>query len=239
MNIRPCLIAGLMGVCLGTPLSAGNVGERSLKDRLTEPELRERLDRLEESLALARTEADYFHQQWTEMRLRAEALGVEALTGNEKALEERIVQLIGELYRSEKRNVELEKAVDELVAAGRRLQQAGTLERAQRRAEYEVAVRAAQRLRDPSEGSGIRVAPDLNSGFVTVFDPDMGVAIINFGRAQEAREGMPFRILRGDRPIGRCRLIEVREYLSAALVEGVIPNETVQAGDRLLLETTR
>jgi hypothetical protein len=50
---------------------------------------------------------------------------------------------------------------------------------------------------------------------------------------------MPYRILRGDKVIGRCRLVEVREYLSAALVEGVIQNETVKAGDRLLLETVK
>ncbi|NJL19116.1 MAG: hypothetical protein HC901_02120, partial [Bdellovibrionaceae bacterium] len=81
------------------------------------------------------------------------------------------------------------------------------------------------------------LAGSLQSGVVTLYDGELGVAVVNFGRAQGARVGLPFRILRDRRVIGHCRLIEVREYLSAAKIEQVLENTQVQEGDRLLLET--
>ncbi len=234
------IIAGLMLACLEqTGRAEEKTPDRSLKSK-TSSGLETELAKAEESLALARTEADFFHQKWADLRVRTEALGLEALTGNEKALQDKIARLAGELYRSEKTRLQMEKSITELLRSARELNQAGPLEKAQKRAEYEVAVREASRfLGGQPDQNRIQVAANLQSGFVTAFDDDMDVAIANFGRAQDARIGMPFRILRDGKVIGRCKLIEVREYLSAALVEGVIEKETVRPGDRLLLETVK
>ena len=154
-------------------------------------------------------EADFFQQKWADLRVRTEALGLEALTGNEKALQDKIARLAGELYRSEKTRLQMEKSITELIRTARELNQAGPLEKARKRAEYEVAVREASRfLGGHADQDRIQVAPNLQSGFVAAFDDDMDVAIANFGRAQDARVGMPFRILRDGRVIGRCKLID-------------------------------
>ncbi|MDX6767636.1 MAG: hypothetical protein SFU85_12705 [Candidatus Methylacidiphilales bacterium] len=234
------ITAGLLLACLEQTGRAQETGpERSLKSR-TSSGLETELAKAEESLALARTEADFFHQKWADLRIRTEALGLEALTGNEKALQDKIARLAGELYRSEKTRLQMEQSIADLIRTAKGLNQAGPLEKAQRRAEYEVAVREASRfLGGQPAQDRIQIAANLQSGFVAAFDDDMDVAIANFGRAQDARIGMPFRILRDGRVIGRCKLIEVREYLSAALVEGVIEKETVRPGDRLLLETVK
>lgn len=240
MRLWLAIVAGLMLVCLEQAGRAQEKApERSLKSK-TSGGLETELARAEENLALARTEADFFHQKWADLRIRTEALGLEALTGNEKALQDKIARLAGELYRSEKTRLQMEQSIAELIRTARALNQAGPLEVAQRRAEYEVAVRQASRFVGAKpDQDRIQVAANLQSGFVAAFDDDMDVAIANFGRAQDARIGMPFRILRDGKVIGRCKLIEVREYLSAALVEGVIENETVRPGDRLLLETVK
>src|SRR5882762_7136634 len=47
---------------------------------LTHEELEARVKNLTASLASANTESEYFREQWTELKLRDEALGVEALT---------------------------------------------------------------------------------------------------------------------------------------------------------------
>jgi hypothetical protein len=240
MNFR---LAGIAGLILAGLSLAGRAEQPrtdgSLKDKRSSGWEQE-LARAEENLALARTEADYFHQKWAELRIRTEALGLEALTGNEKALQDKVARLAGELYRSEKARLQMEQAISTLIAAAREFHQAGPLERAQKRAAYEVAVRQASALigteADPTR---IQIANDHLSGFVATFDAELDVVIANFGRAQGARTGMPYRILRDGKVIGRCKLIEVREYLSAALVDGVIKNETVKAGDRLLLETVK
>lgn len=242
MTFRSALTAGLILLAGLSPAGRAEAQlrtERSLKDPHSSG-LEQALARAEENLALARTEAEYFYQKWAELRVRTEALGLEALTGSEKALQDKIARLAGELYRSEKARLEMEQAITTLITTAKEFHQAGPLERAQKRAAYEVAVRKASALtgreNDPSR---IQIAADHTAGFVVAYDAELDVAVANFGRAQGARTGMPYRILRGDKVIGRCRLVEVREYLSAALVEGVIEKETVKAGDRLLLETVK
>jgi hypothetical protein len=242
MIFRSALIAGLILTGL-SPVGRAEAQprtERSLRDQHSSGLERE-LARAEENLALARTEAEYFYQKWAELRVRTEALGLEALTGNEKALQDKIARLAGELYRSEKARLEMEQAITALIVAAKEFHQAGPLERAQKRAAYEVAVRQASALigAGSADPTRIQIAAEHTSGFIVAYDAELDVAVANFGRAQGARTGMPYRILRGDKVIGRCRLVEVREYLSAALVEGVIENETVKAGDRLLLETVK
>jgi hypothetical protein len=199
--------------------------------------LQGRIKALEESLALSETEAEYFREKWTELRLRNEAIGLEALTADEKALQEKVVRLVGELYRSEKRRLQLEAEVKKLEEAAEALLQAGPLERAEKRAEYEVARRRLDAA--TGEAEMLPIARDLNSGVVVSVNDDLGVVVLNFGRAQNARPGMPFRILRGGKPIGRCEVFEIREYKCAALVSDMIKNEKVQAGDRVLLETLK
>jgi hypothetical protein len=44
---------------------------------------------------------------------------------------------------------------------------------------------------------------------------------------------MPFRILRGDKVIGSCRLLEVRELISAGLPEQLGEDIQIQVGDRV------
>jgi hypothetical protein len=44
---------------------------------------------------------------------------------------------------------------------------------------------------------------------------------------------MPFRILRGDKVVGSCRLLEVRELVSAGLPEQLNDGIQIQVGDRV------
>jgi len=236
MKIWPALVAGVLWA--GLVLAAGEKNpDGSFKDRMDDPG--KRIRELEESLALALTEADYFHQQWAELKLKNEALGLEALTADEKALNEKLVRLVGELYQSEKRRVQAEKSLQGVIDAAQHLNEAGPLDKAQRRAEYEVAVRNARQLLETDTSDLIRVAPDCTAGTVTGINEGLQVVVVNFGRTQKAEVGMPYRILRKDKVIGRCRLIEVRAYLSAARIESMIEKEKPQTGDRLLLETIK
>ncbi|NJK90438.1 MAG: hypothetical protein HC904_00570 [Blastochloris sp.] len=247
---RPAKIAGLVSIfgfslvlSLGgqdSPKRSLQVGQKeSNREQPGSQESRsneERLQELEESLALARTESEYFHEKWVALKLEHEALGLEALTANERAMQEKLVRLVGEVYRSEKSRLKLQAATEKLIEAGQSLQQAGPLDRAQRRAEYEVALRdVRQAMRGETK---VAIANDLQSGIIRSVD-ESGLAIVNFGRAQKARIGMPFRILRDSKVVGRGKLVEIREYASALLIEDVIEKEQVKVGDRLLLETVK
>ncbi|MEM6821765.1 MAG: hypothetical protein AAF558_07500 [Verrucomicrobiota bacterium] len=221
------------------PVEAEKASKRSLTESSDKiADLMLQISRLEESLALANTEADYFHEKWLKLRLKMEALGIQALTANEKDLEEKAVRLLGDLYRNEKKRLALERAVLDWMDAGKQLKSAGPLQRAQKQAEYEASRRTVLELIEGKE-VGLNVARSLNEGRVTLFDEKHQVAILNFGKAQGAIEGTPFRILDENQVIGRCRIIEVREYLSAALVEDLIEGKNVEPGNRLLLDTLK
>jgi flagellar motor switch/type III secretory pathway protein FliN len=243
MKILPGTIAGLCAasLLLLTPEEI-NSAEGSLEKKTEEGEiakLQKKIRELEESLALRSTEADHFHQQWVEMRLRNEALGLEALSANEQALEEKTVRLVGELYRSEKLRFEMEQGIVELIDAGRAYLNAREEDKAERRAEYENAIRSASRLLQNAQAPPMAIAKEPNGACVTHYRADIEVAILNVGRGQGAKVGMPMRILRGDRVIGRGKIVEVREYLSAFLVEDLVEEKELRAGDRVLLETNR
>lgn len=233
-------IVGMIMLSMVLPrLEAKNASSRSLTDDSERvADLKNQISRLEESLALANTEADYFHKKWLELRLKVEALGIEALTANEKSLEEKNIRLLGELFRSEKNKMSLEKAITDYLEADEAFKQARPMETAKFRAELEGARRTLLTLLYGKSGD-ISIAANLNEGQVTIFDEQTQIAIVNFGKAQGAMVGTPFRILEENEVIGRCRLIEVREYLSAALVEDLVKNKTVQPGNRLLMDTVK
>jgi len=233
-------IVGMVVLSMTTlHLGAEKAPSRSLTDDSEKVEnLENQIRRLEESLALANTEADYFHKQWLELRLKVEALGIEALTASEKRLEEKNIRLLGDLFRSEKKKLSLENAVKDYIAANEAYKKARPMEKARVRAELEAARRTLLTLLLDKEAD-VNVAANLNEGQVTIFDVETGIAIVNFGRDQGAIVGTPFRILEGNDVIGRCRIIEVREYLSAALVEDLVKNKNVQPGNRLLMDTVK
>jgi len=241
--MKPAKKAGIVGIVMLNMiiphLEAQETSSRSLTDDSERvAELKIRIRKLEESLALANTEADYFHKQWLELRLKVEALGIEALTANEKSLGEKNVRLLGDLFQSEKEKVQLEKSVQDYLSAEKAFREARPLEKAKYRAELEGAKRTLTSLIFEADGE-VNIAANLNEGKVTIFDAEAQIAIVNFGKAQGALVGTPFRILEGNKVIGRCRLIEVREYLSAALVEDLVKNKNVQAGNRLLIDTVK
>lgn len=213
--------------------------DRSLTAQEEVESLRERVRLLEENLGLAKAEADFFRASWLDLRLRNEALGLEALAGDDQALQEKLVRVVGELYQSEKNRQMLELRVKGLIEAAAQMQRAPADQLPIKRAEYEVALRQVQEVL-AGRGSGIvRSAPDLNSGEIVSIDEKLAVAVLNLGRVQGCQIGMPFKVLRGDLVIGRCKVVEVRESISAALVETGEKLEQVRVGDRVLLETTQ
>ncbi|NJL18845.1 MAG: hypothetical protein HC901_00525 [Bdellovibrionaceae bacterium] len=136
MQYKPAGFAGLMAAALlwGTvaPEAPGAPSDGSLTMTERESaEMRRENAALREQLALSQTEAETFQKEWLDLRLRMEALGLESLTGDEAALEARVVRLVGELYRSEKRNRELERAVVRFLEAQKVLQGANALDAVQ------------------------------------------------------------------------------------------------------------
>jgi hypothetical protein len=74
---------------------------------------------------------------------------------------------------------------------------------------------------------------DLSNGQLVHLNAELGVVVINLGKAQGVQPGMPFRVLQGDLVVGRLKAYQVREQLSAALVEKVEEGRQLKVGDRV------
>ena len=79
---------------------------------------------------------------------------------------------------------------------------------------------------------GAEVEPGtLEVAQVLAVNPQLQVVVLNVGREAGTRVGMPFLILRGDRLIGRVRVVEVRRRVCGAVIEQVEKGVTPAAGD--------
>lgn len=188
---------------------------------------------LRESLALAGAEADMFRAAWQQLKERDAALGVDALTGDEKRLQEKLVQAVRDAYAADRdRNQAVDWLEKVLAAAQALVATAGKVDPV-KRADYEAAVRGAgdylakRRVAEVAPGSG------LSDGQVVAVKPELGLAIINLGQMQGAKAGMPFQVIQNDRVVGRVKVFRTREGLSAVVVEGMEKGRELHAGDRV------
>lgn len=214
--------------------------ERELESLYKDLEVKNKTIRaLSESLELANAEADFFRRQWIDLRLRDEALGVDALTGDEARLREKVVAAVRDLYQSEKRRQE---TVAQLVAMVEMMQ--GVLKSArgiepELRAQVEAQLRLSQAL---VEGKGEAVQPGqgtLLAAQVLDYKSTLGLVVLNVGWRQGAKVGMVFEIMRGGRLIAMARAVDVRESILGAIVERSAERTVVADGDDARVSTVK
>lgn len=237
-------MVGLFGLSLVLgPVDAETSANRSLKDgkaetvlrvKDTREELLKTIEQLTESLALANAEADFFRQLYQEQRLRYEALGVDALTVDEKRLQERVLAAVKEAYQCEQKRRESAKALEVLLAASQDLIRDAQQIDPNKRAEFEVAVRMAKAVLEGKSQTAIPIGTSLKDGKIIDLNGELKTVVINLGKGQGVREGMPFWVIRNEKVIGRLTVIIVREQLSAAMVDMSSADKTnLKVGDRV------
>jgi hypothetical protein len=131
---------------------------------MTREQLQARVKALTESLATTNNESEYFREQWTELKLRDEALGVDALTVDESKLEDKLVQAVKELYQSEMKRREAISLMDKLLTTTDQMLQTAPNYDPKVRADYEVASRGAKTYIGGGEAAAIPLASSLSDG---------------------------------------------------------------------------
>ena len=199
---------------------------------LTREELEARVKSLTDSLAASNTEAEHFREQWTQLKLRDEALGVQALTGDENSTQERLVDAVADYYRSEMKRREAVTLLDKLLTTTEQLIATAPNYDPKVRAEYEVASRGAKSYLEGGSGAAIPLSATLADGRIADTSPDLNAVILNLGKTQGVKEGMPFRIYQDNVEVGRVKVVLARDLISAAQVESLRPNTVLKVGDR-------
>jgi hypothetical protein len=223
---------------LNEELKTGPVGTNAAPElsSLTREQLEARVTSLAQELASANAEAESFREQWQDLKLRDEALGVEALTVDDQKLEDKLVQAVKELYQSEMKRREALQIMDKLLHSTQALIATAPKEDPQTRADYEVASRAAKDYLSGGSGSAIPIGTNLSEGAIADINPELNAVVLNLGKGQGVKEGMPFLIYQGDDEIGTVKIVLARDLVSAALVESVKPNAVLRVGDRAAVD---
>jgi hypothetical protein len=203
---------------------------------LSRDDLEKKVQTLSDDLQLANTESEYFRQQWQDLRLRDEALGVDALTVDEQKTEDRLVESVKELYQSEMRRREALLLLDRLRTTTEALLKTAPHYDPKTRADYEVAMRASRDYLAGRNGTAIPLGLSLADAQVTDLNPQLNAVVLNVGKAQGVKEGMPFLIYQHNLQVGRAKIVLARDLISAALVEDLQPNVTLKVGDRVAVE---
>jgi len=203
---------------------------------LTREQLEARVKTLTENLAAANNESEYFREQWTELKLRNEALGVDALTVNEANLENKVVQAVKEAFQSEMKRREGLVLLDKLLTTTDQMLQTAPNYDPKVRAEYEIASRGAKAYLAGRTGAAIPIASSLSDARVADTNADLNAAILNLGKNLGVKEGMLFHIFQDNAEVGTVRVVLVRDLVSAAQVESLKPNMELKVGDRAMAE---
>ncbi len=204
----------------------------------TVADLQEQIKQLRESLALANADAETFRRQWQDLRLRDQALGIDALTVDEKRLQDRVVEAIKELYQTEQERRTAVIRLQQLLDAGQEVLKGASVD-PQRRTDYEIAVRGAQAFLDARGKPDIPVAASLDDGQIVHVNGELNSVILNVGADLGAKPGMPFRVLRDDQLIGEIKILQVRETVSAAVIASVEAGKDLKVGDRIAVEAEK
>jgi hypothetical protein len=199
---------------------------------LTREQLELRMKSLSQNLASANAEAESFRERWEDLKLRDEALGVEALTVDDQKLEERVVEDMRQMYQTELKRREARQIIERLLSTTQELLRTAPHEDPKTRADYEVAVRGARDYLAGLEGASIPIGGSLADGKITDINPELNAVILNLGKTQGVKEGMPFVIYRDNAEIGTVKVVLARDLISAAVMVSVKPKEAFKVGDR-------
>ncbi len=203
---------------------------------LTREQLEARVKSLSENLTLANTESEYFRRQWQELRLRNEALGVDALTVDERQLEDKLVSAVSELYQNEMKRREALQLLEKLLTSTELLLQSAPNYDPKVRADYEVASRAARDYLAGKSAAAIPLGASLSDGRIADVNVALNTVVLNLGRTQGVKEGMPFLVFEDRTAVGSVKVVLARDLVSAALIESVQPHAVLKAGDRVVLD---
>lgn len=215
---------------------AGDANPSPDLSTLTREQLEARVKTLTESLASANTESEYFREQWTELKLRDEALGVEALTVDESKTEDKLVQAVAELYRSEMKRREALVLLDKLLVTTDQMLQTAPNYDPKVRADYEVASRSAKDYLAGRNAAAIPLASSLSDAQIADTNPELNAVILNLGKNQGVKEGMRFLIYQDNVEVGTVKVVLARDQVSAAQLESLKPNTVLKVGDRAAVQ---
>ncbi len=197
---------------------------------------------LDESLAVANAESEFFRRQYGDLKLRMEALGMESVGDNKEALEQRLLKAVRDLNLAQEARDRLSERLVALSETVMLFIKSAKSTDPQQRLEIESQLRAANdAVSSAGKGPADAATPpagELTDATVISVKEDYALVVGNIGVRQGVKTGMPFRVLRGGQSVARVRVISVRDRIFGAVIEGYDSTaDAVKVGDNLRVDT--
>lgn len=201
-------------------------------------EARASLRTVTESLAISNGEAEVFRRQCGELKMRLEALGLDA-GGDKGKLEQRLLKAVSDLRVVQ---AEKDKLAEQLVRLSEtvvRFVKSAVTTNADARMEVEQQMRATSEALGVKPQQAVEAAPvpaTLTDGMVISVKEEYALVVANLGSRQGVRMGMPFQVWRGDDRIALVRVVDVREKIAGAVIQDLSDKQKIRVGDRLRVD---
>jgi len=204
-------------------------------------ELDQKNQRLSEALAVSNAEGEQFREAYRKLRERIEALGIAAIDPDPSSLQAQYIQALSDYRLTREENERLADAIGGLGAAITAYMKTVISAGQDERYTLEVALREASEVAyGAARPTGNATVVPLQDARIISLKSDFDLAVLNVGRKSGVQIGMPFRIARKDRPIGKGLVIDVRDHVCGVVVQELAAaNDSVQLGDSASVDPTR
>lgn len=148
----------------------------------------QRLVAVGEALAAANNELEALREEHSQLKLQMEALGIAAVKGDERSLQQRMLKAASDLHASEKART---KAIDRSnrLAEAAAAFMARPAEPALKTA-LEDAIKAATGIRTKKAAEAV----SLDAARIVSYKAELGLAVVNAGRDSGIRMGTPLQV---------------------------------------------
>lgn len=198
---------------------------QELKKQLDQKE--KELKALEKLLFTANADAEASQRELEARQKRDAALGLEALTSDEKELQQRLVTALGSLYRAEQeRKQAFESLADLITGIEKTLKEIKLPTEKRQKLSDQLQAAKTVILEREKQKQGVLNA-NLLEAEVIGYEPKFNLVVLNIGWVHEVKAGMVFEIGTPTEVKALCRVVDVRKRLSGALVEKIFKDELV------------
>ena len=192
---------------------------------------------LTSSLAESNAEAELFRRKYSDLELRMEALGLASANKDRAKLEQRLLSAVSDLQLAQKQRDEYRDQMLQLNEAVLRYLKTSQGGDAQARMDLETQLRSINELITRSTNGPAVPQPSLTDGSVISFKDEWSFVVGNLGERQGVKIGMAMRVIRNDRRIATLRVVDVRQKICGAVIQGMdSKNEKIRVGDRLQVD---
>ena len=170
-----------------------------------------------------------------EVRLKLEAFGVDLFTQKENSFEQRLLKAVRDLDIARQENERLSRALHGLSESFLKYLQETTDTNPSAREQAQNAIAQSSEALSTAEAME-QAAGGLKDATIVSIDSEVGLVVINVGRAGGIRVGTPVAVLREDQPIFTAMVVDVRDSISGALFQDrLVEGESVRVGDKVQL----